>query len=306
MNVQPMMKAGPMKDAGRNRTRCAAAPGHARRMGMRPAFLVLPAKSGIENPECGGLGWLSVIPDAEPSPAPAGRFTTTRWSVILGAVSEDSIESRRALELLYQGYRPAILGFVRRTGVGREAAEDLAQQFFALLLEKKWLTRADPERGRFRSFLLVYLKRFLSDERDRASAGKRGGGVETLSLDDSEGQEGVPDVASGARHPDREYDRQWALTVLSNALQRLRAEAAATGALSVLDAVQGHLAPGDQDETLATLAARCGMGESALKMRVHRWRQRYQDLIRAEVADTVPRLADVNEELRHLMAALAD
>lgn len=300
------MKTLPMKRAAPKRTWCAAPPGHARPTGARPAFPVSPAKSGIENPERGGLGWRSVIPDDEPSRAPAGRFTTTRWSVVLGAVSEDSVESRRALEVLYLGYRAPILAFVRRTGVGREAAEDLAQQFFALLLEKKWLTRVDRERGRFRGFLLAYLKRFLSDQRDRASAGKRGGGVETLSLDDFEGPEGVRDVASGARHPDHEFDRQWALTVLHNALQRLRAEAAATGALGVLDAVQGHLVPGNQDETLGSVAARCGMGESALKMRLHRWRQRYQDLIRAEVADTVPRQADVNEELRHLMAALAD
>ncbi|MBL9135190.1 MAG: sigma-70 family RNA polymerase sigma factor [Verrucomicrobiales bacterium] len=240
---------------------------------------------------------------SDPSPQP---FATTRWSLILDAGAGDSPTAMAALEELCRGYWVPIYAYVCRSGVAPDAAKDLTQQFFATLLEKQWLVRADRDRGRFRSFLLTYLKRFLSDERDRTAAKKRGGGKEILSLDELGSEEAAGFEPSAARTPECEYDRQWALSTLQNALTRLRAEAAASGAVELFEAVQGHLSHDDTSESLGAVARRFGLGESAVKMRLKRWRDRYQDLIRFEVAQTVPRIADVNEELRHLMAALMD
>ncbi|MCC7376852.1 MAG: sigma-70 family RNA polymerase sigma factor, partial [Verrucomicrobiales bacterium] len=224
---------------------------------------------------------------ADPSPQP---FATTRWSLVLHAGAGDSATAMAALEELCRGYWVPIFGYVCRTGVARDTAKDLTQQFFATLLEKQWLLRADRDRGRFRSFLLTYLKGFLSDERDRASAQKRGGGREILSLDELT-EASLSFEPSAARTPECEYDRQWALTTLQNALARLKLEAASTGAAELFQAIQGHLSHEDSIESLGTIATRFGMGESALKMRLKRWRTRYQDLIRLEVAQTVPRIA---------------
>jgi RNA polymerase sigma-70 factor (ECF subfamily) len=246
---------------------------------------------------------------AEDSPAQepgAGYFATTRWSLILDAGTHDSPESTEALEELCRSYWRPIHAFVCRTGIPPESAKDLTQQFFATLIEKQWLMRADRERGRFRSFLLVYLKRFLSDEQTRAMALKRGGGREIVSLDELEENSVNGLDPASPRTPECEYDREWALATLRNALARLRAETASDGHQNLFLAVQGHLGDESAAEPLAEVAARFGLGDSALKMRLMRWRARYRDLIRSEVAQTVPRIADVDEELRHLMAALLD
>lgn len=234
------------------------------------------------------------------------RFATTRWSLVLEAGASDSPGSVAALEELCRAYWMPIYAYVCRTGVAREWAKDLTQQFFAALLEKQWLVRADRDRGRFRSFLLVYLKRFLSDEHTRAAAQKRGGGRQILSLEELAGEDAIGFEPCAARAPECEFDRQWALITLRNAMARLRAEAADSGSGELFDAIQGHLGEEGSTESLGAIAEQFGLGESALKMRLKRWRTRYQDLIRFEVAQTVPRLADVNEELCHLMAALLD
>jgi RNA polymerase sigma-70 factor (ECF subfamily) len=240
-------------------------------------------------------------------PNEGGRyFATTRWSLILNAGDTGSPKSTEALECLCRSYWRPIHAFVCRTGVPPESAQDLTQQFFATLLEKQWLVRADRDRGRFRSFLLVYLKRFLSDERVRAAAQKRGGRHEMLSLDALAEDDGPGVEPVETRMPECEYDREWALTTLRNALGRLRTEAVQGGHEPLFLALQGHLGAESDTEPLMVLADRFGLGESAIKMRLKRWRARYQELIRSEVAQTVPRIADVDEELRHLMAALLD
>lgn len=244
--------------------------------------------------------------DAPVNDAPPHQFATTRWSLVLDAGAADSARSILALEELCRSYWMPIHAYICRTGVPADSARDLTQQFFATLLEKQWLLRADQERGRFRSFLLVYLKRFLSDDRDRATAQKRGGGRTVLSLDQLVEDPSIGLEPSATRAPECEYDRQWALVTLRNAMSRLQTEAAASGLEALFQAVQGHLGLEDGTESLAAVAERFGLGESALKMRLKRWRARYQDLIRSEVAQTVPRMADVNEELHHLMAALLD
>lgn len=244
-------------------------------------------------------------PEPRSDPTAPEMFATTRWSVVLNAGDGDSSRCEAALEQLCRSYWPPIYAYTCRTGVPPEAAKDLTQAFFAALLEKQWLLRADRDRGRFRSFLLTYLKRFLSDEHQRLSARKRGGGREILSLDELAGEQGAGFVPSDERTPEGEYDRQWALITLQNALRRLRAEAVANGQEALFEALQGRLTETFTAESLAAIGQRFGLGESAVKMRVSRWRGRYQELIRSEVAQTVPQLADINEELRHLMAALA-
>ncbi len=265
-------------------------------------------KPGVESPSPDLIPSDAMPGDPSDLPPPARQFATTRWNLVADASLAGSPESQPALEALCQAYWHPIHAYILRTGAHPEAAKDLTQQFFALLLEKQWIIRADHRRGRFRSFLLTYLKRFLSDERDRASARKRGGTFEFLPLDELEDQptQTPSSLPAHLRSPEQDFDRHWALVTLANALERLRIEAARSGREALFLAVQGHLDHGDRDESLALVARRFGIGLSALKMQVKRWRSRYQDLIRAEVADTVPHLADVNRELRHLMEALAD
>lgn len=237
---------------------------------------------------------------------PAAVFATTHWSLVLGAGGPDSPDARAALESLCRSYWPPIHAFIRRAGHSPESAQDLTQQFFARLLEKDWLHRADREQGRFRSFLLTYLKRFLSDERDRGGALKRGGGNPILSLEELRDDETSPYEPSEEITPDREFDRRWSLTTLDNALQCLRAEAERAGSGELFNALQDLLGGDGSGERQSQIGQRFGLGESAVKMRLNRWRIRYRELIRAEVARTVPRATDVDEELRHLMAALSD
>lgn len=232
------------------------------------------------------------------------RFATTHWSLVLNAGTRTPSETNAALESLCRAYWTPIYAYICRTGTSPEAAKDLTQQFFARLLQKQWLARADRERGRFRNFLLTYLKRFLSDEQDRAVALKRHGGREIFSLEALAEEDAMGFVPTAARTPECEYDRQWALITLRNALLRLQAEASIKGQRELFEALQGRLTEDGSSDSLAAIGQRFGLGESALKMRLNRWRSRYQELIRSEVAQTVPRFADVNEELRQLMAAL--
>ncbi|MBN9688798.1 MAG: sigma-70 family RNA polymerase sigma factor [Verrucomicrobia bacterium] len=243
-------------------------------------------------------------PESLPDPGHREIFATTRWSLVLNAGTDDPTHGDAALEQLCRSYWTPIYAYTCRTGVPPESARDLTQKFFATLLEKRWLQRADRDRGRFRNFLLTYLKRFLADERQRESAQKRGSGREVLSLEDLAGDEGAVFGPSAARTPECEYDRQWALTTLKNALQQLQAEAIQHGQATLFEALQGRLTEGGSAESLAAIGQRFGLGESAVKMRLTRWRTRYQELIRSEVAQTVPQRADINEELRHLMDAL--
>lgn len=235
---------------------------------------------------------------------PMQAFTTTHWSVVLNAGGSNSQAARVALETLCRSYWPAIHHYIRRAGHTSEAARDLTQGFFARLLEKDWLARADQERGRFRGFLLIYLKRFLSDERDRGVAVKRGGGCVPLSLDELADDEDGGFEPSTHVTPEQEYDRRWCLATLDNALERLRLEAETSGVGELFQATKGYLGGDENEENLDELSARLGIGLSALKMRLSRWRGRYRQLIREEVAQTVPRASDVDEEVRHLLAAL--
>ncbi len=244
-------------------------------------------------------------PSSNLGEAPVGAFATTHWSLVLHACRDDSSLAREALETLCRAYWPAIYTYVRRSGHAPEAARDLTQDFFARLLGKGLIGIANPQRGRFRTFLLTVLQRFLADEHDRATAQKRGGGEVLLSLDELAAEEERPFEPTGGISPEQEFDRRWALATLDNALRHLRAEAERAGHGELFAALQGFLGGGEPAGTLAETGARLGLGESAVKMRLSRWRLRYRELLRQEVAQTVPRVADLDEEMRHLFAVLS-
>lgn len=234
-------------------------------------------------------------------------FATTHWSLVLSAGQDDSSQAREALETLCRAYWPAIHAYVRRKGHAPEAARDLTQEFFARILAKGLIGVANPHKGRFRTFLLTVLQRSLADEHERATAQKRGGGDVLLSLDELAAEEDRPfEPSAVARTPEQEFDRRWALAMVDNALRRLRAEAARLGHQELFTALQGHLDGEAAHGTLTEVARRFGLADSAVKMRLRRWRLRYGELIREEVAQTVPRVADLDDELRHLLAALAN
>ncbi|MBL9175895.1 MAG: sigma-70 family RNA polymerase sigma factor [Verrucomicrobiales bacterium] len=234
-----------------------------------------------------------------------GAFATTHWSLVLHAGQGDDTMAQQALETLCRAYWPAIYAYLRRTGQPPEAAQDLTQEFFARVLEKGLIARADQQKGRFRSFLLTVLQRFLTDDHDRNSAQKRGGGRVPISLEDLTREEGRPFEPTGGRTPEQEFDRRWALAMVDNALARLQAEAERLGHQELFAALRGNLDGDAAHGTLVEVARRFGLEEGAVKMRLRRWRLRYGELIREEVAQTVPRVADLDTELRHLLAALS-
>jgi RNA polymerase sigma factor (sigma-70 family) len=216
----------------------------------------------------------------------------------------ESNAARDALEALCRSYWTPIHSYIRRRGNDSEAARDLTQGFFAMLLSRGSIASANPDKGRFRTFLLTAVQRFLADDHDRRTASKRGGGELLLSLDELAAEEGRPFEPAAARSAESEFDRRWALATLDNALRHLRAEAERSGQGELFASLQGHLANGETPAPLLEVGARFGLGESAVKMRLHRWRARYRELIREEVRQTVPRVADLDEEMRHLLAAV--
>jgi RNA polymerase sigma-70 factor (ECF subfamily) len=238
-----------------------------------------------------------------PAPAPAGRFATTRWSLVLAAGHRSSPESDRALAALCSAYWYPLYAHARRRGLGADEAEDRTQSFFARLLEKGDLAVADRRRGRFRAFLLAAFDHFLANEWDKAHALRRGGGRPVLSLDRASAESRLGLEPAHASTPERLFDRRWALTVLDHALTRLRDESHADGKGDLFDALAPALA-GDRATPYAALADRVGMKEGAVKVAVHRLRARAREILRQEVAETVDSPDEVDDELRQLFAAL--
>jgi len=219
-------------------------------------------------------------------------FETTQWSMILNS-SRDGGEGRLALDRLCRRYRAPVLAYLRRQGLANEDAEDHTQAFFAHLLGKRLHEAADPARGRFRSFLLGSLKNFLVSEHRRDHAGKRGGDAPHLPLEA---------IAEPDSHdtPELAFEREWAHALLLQATRRLRDEAQAAGKEPLFRALQGFLfEPPDADD-YARVAQQLGMGRNTVAVAVHRLRQRLQELVAAEVADTVQDPACVPDELSSL------
>lgn len=230
------------------------------------------------------------------SPGPQSEFLTTRWSMIVRAGGS----SGEALEELCRLYWKPLFAFARMLGQGEEDARDAVQDFFADLLANNYLSRADAARGRFRSFLLGAFKHKLRDAYDKRSAQKRGGGCEFVSLD------AVRDSLfsdPGSRTPDENYDRQWALTVLAEAALRLRAEMERDGHARRFEVLEPFLSAAEKAPTYAEAGASLDVDADRVRAWIHRLRQRKGRIIREIVAETLTDPADLDDELRHLLAA---
>lgn len=239
------------------------------------------------------------------APSGKGEFATTHWSVVLLAGQQTKeVEAREAFARVYLDYWYPLYAYVRRRGNLPTHAEDITQDFFVHLLEKKSLQGLEQAGGRFRSFLLRSLDNFLANEWDRRRAQKRGNGQTLLSLNAVEGEVWYSQIATDRHTPETLFERQWALTLLSKVLEQLRNECEATGKSGLFDDLRLHLQGDRQGPPYAEIAARQGMSEGAVKVTVHRLRQRYIELLRSEIARTVSRSDEVDEELRHLVALM--
>jgi RNA polymerase sigma factor (sigma-70 family) len=234
------------------------------------------------------------------------HFDTTNWSVVQRAGADDSATAREALAALFEAYWYPVYAMVRRYGHNATDAEDLAQAYFARLIEKGWVREVRPEHGRFRSFLLVSVRNFLHNERDRERAVKRGGRTPTISLDGAVAEQRYALEPVESSTPETIFERAWANEVLSRALERLRVETAKTEGAERFERLKGHLTGDEPAETYRELAEAWGVGESAVRVALHRMRKRLGQLLREEIAETVADPADVGEELRHLLTTVAD
>ena len=223
---------------------------------------------------------------------------------MLAAARDRRPDAQAALATLCETYWPPLYAYVRRLGYKVEEAQDLTQGFFAALLEKGYLSAADRERGRFRSFLLTALKRFLSKERDRAHARKRGGKAGPISLDFEAGDSRHALEPSHDVTPEAIYERRWALTVLEMAILRLRQTYVETGKAGLFDSLKPFLTAEPDAAPYAQVARELEMTEGAMKVAVHRLRRRYRDLLRAEIAQTVADPKEIDDEQQYLLAVL--
>lgn len=230
-------------------------------------------------------------------------FVTTRWSVVLAAQGR-SPAAQEALETLCRAYWRPLYWFIRRQGSTSEEAQDLTQAFFALLLERRDLDAVRAEKGRLRSYLLVSLKHFLVNERHRAMALKRGEGRTPISLEGLEEDERADLEPADNLTADRIYEHRWALTVLDKVLVRLGEEYKAAGNAILFDRLKELLADEQDGPSQAEVATELEMTENAVKQAFHRFRLRYRQLLREEIAQTVATPGDVEDELRHLIAIL--
>ena len=237
------------------------------------------------------------------NPGHRGGFDETNWWVVDKAGHPDQPQAEEARALLCRTYWYPVYGYICRLGHTHQDAQDLTQEFFARVLEKNYLQAAAAEKGRFRSFLLLLLKRFLADEWDRARRQKRGGGVPMVSLDAADTRFLRRQEFAEATTPDKAFDLAWAESLLRHALESLEQELAAAGKEATFRELKACLT-GDNEVTCAATAERLGMSVSNLKVTVHRLRARLRDLVRAEIANTANSPEEVEAEVRDLYAAL--
>jgi len=238
------------------------------------------------------------------SNGPPRNFPHTRWSVVLAATRKGAPESVAALESLCHGYWFPLYAYVRRCGQSHHDAQDLTQEFFRRLLEKRWLDSADREKGKLRTFLIVALKHFMSHEWRRASAQRRGGGQSPVPFDTEFAESRYAADPSAKLGADDTFDKQWALALLDLTLNRLRVEFAAAGKPGDFEVLKGCLMAASGAIDYPTVATRLGLNEGATRVAVHRLRKRFRQIYREEISQTLANEDDVDEELRHLAAAL--
>jgi RNA polymerase sigma factor (sigma-70 family) len=234
-------------------------------------------------------------------PGPS-QFPTTRWSLVVAAGDPRRKDARSALVSLYENYWYPLYAYLRRRGYPADRSQDLTQEFFMRVLEGRYLDRADPEKGRFRSFLLTSLKFFVADDEDRRRALKRGGGA-VLPFEFSSGEDRYQREPAHDETPERIFERRWALSVLDRVVDKLRDEFVQQGRPEHFERLKIFLL-GQSDAPYAALAREMNTSEGALKVAIHRLRKRYRELFRQEIADTVADPAEVESELRYLAAAL--
>lgn len=237
----------------------------------------------------------------ESVPVRKDRFATTHWSVVVSAGDSRSPLASRSLAILCENYWFPLYAFVRRAGHSAEDAQDLTQEFFLRLLDKHFLAAVDRQKGRFRTFLLTAVKRFLANEYDRTQAKKRGGGQTIVPLEDLEAR--YSQEPADTLTPERIFEQQWALALLDQVLARLQTEMTAGGKGALFDALKDHLTD-SQTAGYAVTAARLDMTEGAIKTAAHRLRRRYRALLREEIAQTVASPDEVDEEIRYLLSCL--
>lgn len=236
--------------------------------------------------------------------AEPGRFVTTHWSLVLAAGGNESVSSRSALSRLLETYWYPLYAFARRKGRDPDDSFDLTQEFLLGLLDRKFLGDADPQKGRFRTFLLTAFERFLVAEWRRGQRQKRGGGQVILSLSSVTAEERYRLEPADSLTPEQIFERRWALTLLDTTMKRLEEESAAAGREDLFVALKPILAGEDASSPYAELATRLGRNEGALRTAAHRLRQRFGALLRAEIAETISAAEDVDDELRQLFQIL--
>lgn len=251
--------------------------------------------------------WAHVVStgDSEAKKVRAG-FVTTRWTQVAEAAASQAPASRKALEELFETYWLPVYAFIRRSGYDANQASDLTQGFFVSVLERGLIGKADQTRGRFRTFLLVAVKGFLANEHRAANTLKRGGQQQIVSIDAAKGDERIGIEPQVTMPPDREFQRQWALTVLQRAMDQLADEFARRDRSQLFQSIKSLLTGDSADSSYEKISQQLGMSENSIKVAVHRMRKRYRELIRIEVSQTVQGEDEVQDELNELLRALGD
>lgn len=239
-------------------------------------------------------------------PESPGPFASTRWSLVAAAGRSSSAESAQALAVLCETYWYPLYAYVRRGGHGAHEAQDLTQEFFARLLARGNLRTADRQRGKFRTFLLASLKNFLASEWRKEQAQKRGGGCAAVSLDFAVGESRYSLEPAHELTPERIFERRWALTLLDQAITKLRDEFVNAGKVDLFDSLKGTLGGESAAASYGEIANRLDITEGAVKTAAHRLRRRCRELLRAEIAQTVAKDEDIDDELRELFSAVRE
>lgn len=233
------------------------------------------------------------------------RFATTRWSLVSAAAGGNADAARAALAELCELYWYPLYAFVRRQGIDADAANDLTQGFFARFIELESLQSARQDRGRFRSYLLGAVKHFIANERQRATAQKRGGGVKVVSYDPHDAETRYQQEPAHGLTPEHVFERRWALLLIERSLDQVAAEMAARNKAKEFERLRPFLVEDAGDDSYRTAGAELGMSEGAVKVLIHRLRRRFRDSLRAAIAETVTSPEDVDDEIRHLFICLA-
>jgi RNA polymerase sigma factor (sigma-70 family) len=233
-------------------------------------------------------------------------FATTRWTVVLHAGEAPSAQQADALAQLCQTYWYPLYAYTRRQGASVEDAQDLTQEFFARLLERNYLDHADPNKGKFRWFLLGALKHFLANQRERARSLKRGGRLVQLSLDEITAEKRYQLELSTPLTPEKIFERAWALTLLEHVREQLREHFEKAGKRERFEKLATFLPGGHEKKSYADMAVELGTNEGALRVELHRFKATYRQLLRTEIAHTVSAPAEIDEELRHLIEVMGD